>query len=93
MVGLGGSLLLRTVNNRTLTSFAISHENRDSRRGIGPFENARAVTISCDNAGMKPVHRLEVFTDAVHCREWNDETLASAIAARMASVPWLGTMR
>ena len=38
------------------------------------------MTMSCDDTGMKPVRRFEVFTGAGHRREWSDETRAAIIA-------------
>jgi transposase len=42
------------------------------------------MTMSCDDAGTKPVHRLEVFTGAGHRREWSDETRSAIIAESYA---------
>lgn len=38
------------------------------------------MTMSCDDTGMKPVRRFEVFTGAGHRREWSDEARAAIIA-------------
>ena len=38
------------------------------------------MTMSCNDAGTKPVRRFEVFTGAGHRREWSDETRAAIIA-------------
>jgi transposase len=38
------------------------------------------MTISCDDTGMKPVRRFEVFTGTGHRREWSDEKRAAIIA-------------
>ena len=38
------------------------------------------MTMSCDDTGMKPVRRFEVFTGGGHRREWSDETRAAIIA-------------
>jgi transposase len=38
------------------------------------------MTMSCDDAGTKPVRRLEVFTGAGHRREWSDDARAAIIA-------------
>lgn len=38
------------------------------------------MTMSCDDTGMKPVRRFEVFTGAGRRREWSDETRAAIIA-------------
>jgi transposase len=38
------------------------------------------MTMSCDDAGTKPVRRIEVFTGAGRRREWSDEVRASILA-------------
>ena len=38
------------------------------------------MTMSCDDIGMKPVRRFEVFTGAGHRREWSDEMRSAIIA-------------
>lgn len=38
------------------------------------------MTMSCDDTGMKPVRRFEVFTGAGRRREWSNETRAAIIA-------------
>lgn len=42
--------------------------------------------MSCDDAGTKPVRRLEVFTGAGHRRDWSNETKAAIVAESYAGV-------
>ena len=44
------------------------------------------MTMSCDDAGTKPVRRLEVFTGAGHRRDWSDEARAAIIAESYAGM-------
>jgi transposase len=42
--------------------------------------------MSCDDAGTKPIRRLEVFTGAGCRRDWSDETKAAIVAESYAGV-------
>lgn len=42
--------------------------------------------MSCDDAGTKPVRRLEVFTGAGCRRDWSDEVKAAIVAESYAGI-------